>query len=83
LTRGHNQVEQSPLTDSALTWFDDRKPFIADRIRPRDIAFFHGVLDTKKLSLPEKLIVKGIKAPVGDFRDWGPSPPGPRPSPMH
>jgi menaquinone-dependent protoporphyrinogen oxidase len=24
----------------------------------------------KKLNLPEKLIVKGIKTPVGDFRDW-------------
>jgi len=43
---------------------------IADRIQPYDIAFFHGVLDMKKLSLAEKLIVKGIKAPVGDFRDW-------------
>ena len=41
---------------------------IADRVRPRDIAFFHGVLDMKKLNLAEKLIVKGIKAPVGDFR---------------
>jgi menaquinone-dependent protoporphyrinogen oxidase len=27
-------------------------------------------LDTNKLSFPEKLIVKGIKAPIGDFRDW-------------
>ena len=43
---------------------------IADRVRPRDIAFFHGVLDMKKLNLAEKLIVKGIKAPVGDSRDW-------------
>ena len=43
---------------------------IADRIQPRDIALFHGVLDMKKLGLAEKLIVKGIKAPVGDFRDW-------------
>ena len=43
---------------------------IADRIQPRDIAFFHGVLDTKKLSLPEKLISKGVKAPLGNFRDW-------------
>jgi menaquinone-dependent protoporphyrinogen oxidase len=43
---------------------------IADRIQPRDIAFFHGVLDTSKLSLPEKLIVKALKAPIGDFRDW-------------
>ncbi len=43
---------------------------IADRIRPRDVAFFHGVLDLKKLNLAEKLIVKALKAPVGDFRDW-------------
>ncbi|MEW6274789.1 MAG: hypothetical protein AB1556_06700 [Bacillota bacterium] len=43
---------------------------IADLIRPRDIAFFHGVLDTKKLNLAEKLIVKALKAPIGDFRDW-------------
>ena len=45
------------------------QPF-ADRIQPRDIAFFHGEIDTKKLNLGEKLIVKGIKAPTGDFRDW-------------
>lgn len=48
---------------------EDQQP-VADRIQPRDIAIFHGVLDTKKLSLPERLIIKGIKAPVGDFRDW-------------
>ena len=35
-----------------------------------DITFFSGVLDMKKLNLGEKLIVKGFKAPVGDFRDW-------------
>ena len=50
--------------------FPEAQQPIADRIRPRDIAFFHGVLDMKELSLAEKLIVKGIKAPVGDFRDW-------------
>jgi menaquinone-dependent protoporphyrinogen oxidase len=43
---------------------------IADRIRPRDIALFPGVLDTKKLSLAEKLVIKGVKAPVGDYRHW-------------
>lgn len=43
---------------------------VADRIRPRDIAFFGGEIDMKKLNLPEKLIVKGIKAPTGDYRDW-------------
>ena len=43
---------------------------IADRIQPRDIAFFHGDIDTKKLNLAEKVLIKGIKAPTGDFRDW-------------
>jgi menaquinone-dependent protoporphyrinogen oxidase len=50
--------------------FPEAQKPIADRIQPRDIAFFHGALNMKKLSFPEKLIVKGIKAPVGDFRDW-------------
>jgi len=50
--------------------FPEAQQPIADRVQPRDIAFFHGVLDTKKLSLPEKLIIKGINAPIGDFRDW-------------
>ena len=43
---------------------------IADRLKPRDIAVFHGALDTKKLSLAEKLVIKGVKAPVGDYRQW-------------
>lgn len=43
---------------------------IADRIQPRDIAFFHGKIDTKKLNLGETLLVKAIKAPIGDFRAW-------------
>ena len=51
--------------------FPEAQQEVADRIGPRDIVFFHGVLDTEKLSLPEKLILKGVKAPVGDFRDWG------------
>jgi menaquinone-dependent protoporphyrinogen oxidase len=50
--------------------FPEAQQPIADRIKPRDTAFFHGVLDLKKLSLAEKLLIKSIKAPVGDFRDW-------------
>ena len=50
--------------------FPEAQQEVADRIQPRDVAFFHGVLDTEKLSVPEKLIAKGIKAPTGDFRDW-------------
>jgi menaquinone-dependent protoporphyrinogen oxidase len=50
--------------------FPEAQQPIADRIQPRDIAFFHGVLDMKKLGLAEKLVIKALKAPVGDFRDW-------------
>jgi menaquinone-dependent protoporphyrinogen oxidase len=50
--------------------FPDSLQAAASRIQPRDKAFFHGVLDPDRLSLPEKLIVKGLGAPLGDFRDW-------------
>ena len=43
---------------------------IADRIKPKDIAFFHGAMDMKKLNFAERLVVKGLKTPVGDSRDW-------------
>jgi menaquinone-dependent protoporphyrinogen oxidase len=43
---------------------------VADRIGVRDLAFFGGVLDPQKLSFPEKMIVRALKAPTGDFRDW-------------
>jgi menaquinone-dependent protoporphyrinogen oxidase len=43
---------------------------LAESIRPRDITFFHGVLDMSKLRLAEKLIIYALKAPAGDFRDW-------------
>jgi len=43
---------------------------IADRIRPRDIAVFHGDVNVKKLNFIEKWIIKNVKAPLGDFRDW-------------
>jgi menaquinone-dependent protoporphyrinogen oxidase len=43
---------------------------VADRIGVREIAFFSGVIDPKKLNFPEKMIIKALKAPTGDFRDW-------------
>jgi len=43
---------------------------IADRIQVRDVAVFHGALDRSKLNLIEKWMIKNVKAPVGDFRDW-------------
>jgi menaquinone-dependent protoporphyrinogen oxidase len=62
--------EGDPVELMSSRSFPEALAPIADRIQPRDIAFFHGVLDTKKLSLPEKLVSKGVKAPLGDFRDW-------------
>jgi menaquinone-dependent protoporphyrinogen oxidase len=43
---------------------------IADRIGPRDIVVFHGVVDPNKLNVFERWIIKNVKSPVGDFRDW-------------
>ena len=43
---------------------------IADRIRPRDIAVFHGAVDVNKLNFLERWMLKNVKTPVGDFRDW-------------
>jgi len=43
---------------------------IADRIEPRDIAVFHGAVDVNKLNRIERWMLKNVKAPVGDYRDW-------------
>ncbi|MGA7989600.1 MAG: flavodoxin domain-containing protein [Candidatus Dormiibacterota bacterium] len=31
---------------------------------------FDGALDTQKLSLPERMMVKAVRAPYGDYRAW-------------
>ena len=43
---------------------------IVDRIAPRDIAVFHGSVDAAKLGVIERQMIKMVKAPAGDFRDW-------------
>lgn len=50
--------------------FPEAQQPIADRIDPRDIAVFPGALDWDELNMAEKVIVRGVKAPLGDFRDW-------------
>ncbi|MDZ7271366.1 MAG: flavodoxin domain-containing protein [candidate division KSB1 bacterium] len=40
------------------------------RVRPRGIAVFHGALDVTKLNWFERAIVRLLKSPRGDFRDW-------------
>jgi menaquinone-dependent protoporphyrinogen oxidase len=62
--------EEDPVESMDGWRFPEGLQPVADRVGPRDTAFFHGVLDMKKLNLAEKLAVKALKAPVGDFRDW-------------
>ena len=41
-----------------------------ESIKPRDITAFHGVVYPEKLTLLHKLMLKMVKAPSGDFRNW-------------
>jgi menaquinone-dependent protoporphyrinogen oxidase len=43
---------------------------IADRIHARDIALFQGHANVSKMNWLEKWMLKNVKAPAGDFRDW-------------
>jgi len=43
---------------------------VADRIQPRDIAVFAGSANVEKMNFLEKFMLKNVKAPAGDFRDW-------------
>lgn len=50
--------------------FPEAQQDIADRIRPRGIAIFHGALEMDKLNFAEKLIIRGMRVATGDYRDW-------------
>jgi menaquinone-dependent protoporphyrinogen oxidase len=39
-------------------------------IRPREQRVFFGALDHHRLSFAERMVVKAVRAPEGDFRDW-------------
>lgn len=39
-------------------------------IRPREQRIFFGALDHSHLSFAERVMVKAIRVPEGDFRDW-------------
>lgn len=43
---------------------------IVDHIQPRDIAVFHGAADENKMGWLDKWLLRRVKAPTGDFRDW-------------
>jgi menaquinone-dependent protoporphyrinogen oxidase len=43
---------------------------LRETLRPRDHRLFFGVLDLDRLGFGERMMVKAVKAPEGDFRDW-------------
>ena len=50
--------------------FPEAQQPLADRVKPRDVAVFGGEIDDRKINFAEKAIVKMVKAPSGDYRDW-------------
>jgi menaquinone-dependent protoporphyrinogen oxidase len=48
---------------------DKLKPTI-DTIKPRDTVVFHGDVRPEKFGTMERFVIKRVKSPVGDFRDW-------------
>lgn len=45
-------------------------PELTEKLRPEAHRMFSGALDHSKLSFGERMMVKAVKAPEGDFRDW-------------
>jgi len=43
---------------------------VREILEPDRIEFFAGKMDYRKLALAPRLIVKGMKVPEGDFRNW-------------
>jgi menaquinone-dependent protoporphyrinogen oxidase len=43
---------------------------VIEHIKPRDITVFHGNIDISRLNFIQKLSIKNVKAPIGDFRKW-------------
>lgn len=48
---------------------DALQPTVAE-LNVRDVALFHGKIDTKKLNLAENLLVRAMRGSTGDFRNW-------------
>ena len=39
-------------------------------LKPNEHRVFFGALNKSKLGFAERMMVKAVKAPEGDFRDW-------------
>lgn len=43
---------------------------VLEKINPKDVILFHGKIDPDRLSPTERMIIKSVKATVGDYRNW-------------
>lgn len=61
-----------PFGDQVLDEDEQPKELeeLRNRISPRNHRVFHGALDLDKLAFEERMVVKALGAPAGDFRDW-------------
>lgn len=50
--------------------FPENLESIRAQIQPKDVILFHGNIDPDKLNFAERMIIKSVKATVGDYRDW-------------
>ncbi len=50
--------------------FPENLRTLLDRLRPRDTAVFKGKIDPEDLGFLERTVVRKVRAPVGDFREW-------------
>jgi len=62
INEGPEKVEQVRAYTAPLTE--------ATGVEPVDIGMFAGWNEPKEFSMIERLVMKAMKAPVGDFRDW-------------
>jgi menaquinone-dependent protoporphyrinogen oxidase len=43
---------------------------LLEMLEPRDHRLFYGALTSDALGFGERMVVKAVRAPEGDFRDW-------------
>lgn len=43
---------------------------VAEHIHPRDTVIFHGAIDSEQMSSFESWLLKRVKAPISDAREW-------------
>ncbi len=62
---------QGEPVELAQGWrFPKALQHIADRVKPNDIVLFQGAAFPDKLGAIGRWMMRNVKAPLGDFRDW-------------